>query len=163
MNTFRAHVSAAPLKRPRSAESPDKFQDLPRSRERGPVEARQRWRDQALAASFRAHVSAAPLKHELGVWPGGHPQTLPRSRERGPVEAFQSRRAWSRRAVLPSALTERGPVEARRCRHRDGNAGPYNLPRSRERGPVEANRPCCKIIGLRHLPRSRERGPVEAL
>ena len=61
---------------------------LPRSIERGPVEARvTRWRPLAWCP-FRAQLSAAPLKP-------GHPRnstvsrkTLPRSIERGPVEAL---------------------------------------------------------------------------
>src|SRR5271157_366579 len=60
---FRAHVSAAPLKRSRPWLGSRGVHTFPRSRERGPIEA------SALCPTeyppfmhFRAHVSAAPLK-----------------------------------------------------------------------------------------------------
>ena len=65
--TFRAHVSAAPLKPPELRDARNRLQALPRSRERGPVEAsRARKASEASLPSFRAHVSAAPLKPIVG-------------------------------------------------------------------------------------------------
>ena len=65
---FRAHVSAAPLKRGIDIRKSTDAARFPRSRERGPIEA-----CFALAGAgagvgrFRAHVSAAPLKRESQI------------------------------------------------------------------------------------------------
>ena len=60
--TIRAHVSAAPLKPLEFWLTPRMPVTFPRSRERGPVEARRTVRFRLESTYFRAHVSAAPLK-----------------------------------------------------------------------------------------------------
>ena len=80
VRTFRAHVSAAPLK------------------PAGPNAAR------GNRSSFRAHVSAAPLKLEIIVRDHQLIDSFPRSRERGPVEARPASSSGSLSCFL-SALT----------------------------------------------------------
>src|SRR5947207_507243 len=62
---FRGHVTAAPLKPGESAVDPERIAQIPRSRDRGPIEA-------AIARSMRAMM-----------------RRIPRSRDRGPIEASQ--------------------------------------------------------------------------
>src|SRR5579875_719098 len=85
---FRAHLSAAPLKRRRFGCIGGRSLLFPRSFERGPIEAKKplvcvSWR----SSYFRAHLSAAPLKllHSLHFAPLY--LEFPRSFERGPIEA----------------------------------------------------------------------------
>ena len=63
--------------------------NLPRSIERGPVEAIiPRSDSEPTSIPFRAQLSAAPLKHDSLLRFGFAAIGLPRSIERGPVEAF---------------------------------------------------------------------------
>ena len=63
-------------------------------------------------------------------------------------------------SIIPRSI-ERGPVEAD-SRYEDRPAE-YSIPRSIERGPVEATwRRLQRIRSRRSIPRSIERGPVEA-
>ena len=85
---------------------------LPRSIERGPVEAFARpvHRD-LVVPTFRAQLSAAPLKR-CGSAIHDRPEiSLPRSIERGPVEAMVCTEEKLAEANLPRSI-ERGPVEA---------------------------------------------------
>ena len=86
---FRAHVSAAPLKRMGRVTPIAERPYFPRSRERGPIEAASDPSSATIrSASFRAHVSAAPLKRVVaGHYVVVDSAVFPRSRERGPIEA----------------------------------------------------------------------------
>ena len=101
---FRAHVSAAPLKRQFRDRCTCRNHSFPRSRERGPVEAPSRDAPRDQFVRFRAHVSAAPLK--LGSKRLSYHSSclFPRSRERGPVEAARRHQVPERRHPV-SALT----------------------------------------------------------
>ena len=86
--TFRAQSSAAPLKPPWLANNPVETMDIPRSIERGPVEA----------------------SGNLGMGGSGS-ASIPRSIERGPVEASVSAPRRQNTNRIPRSI-ERGPVEA---------------------------------------------------
>ena len=133
--TFRAQLSAAPLKLHERAVLLEIADFLPRSIERGPVEAMVWRRGSRHDTTFRAQLSAAPLKRLWHRPIARHATILPRSIERGPVEAV----AWSgvSHSIRP-------------------------LPRSIERGPVEATMDGAGVVKQISLPRSIERGPVEA-
>ena len=62
MMAFRAQLSAAPLKQFDAFHGDVYNVDIPRSIERGPVEASMRGYDKSAAVAFRAQLSAAPLK-----------------------------------------------------------------------------------------------------
>ena len=65
---FHAHTSAAPLKRTAAGLLPTAADDLPRSHERGSVEASiEVWRTSSPLPPFHAHTSAAPLKLRHGL------------------------------------------------------------------------------------------------
>ena len=84
---FRAHMSAAPLKRFSVAYTFATLAFLPRSHERGPIEADSLPLRTRRQTPFRAHMSAAPLKPEEGREAELLVERLPRSHERGPIEA----------------------------------------------------------------------------
>ena len=92
VTTFRAQLSAAPLKRRYQGRGKSDESRLPRSIERGPIEAKlfgipYEFRGHA----FRAQLSAAPLKlRPLGILLYAN-ASLPRSIERGPIEANDRR------------------------------------------------------------------------
>ena len=65
--SFRAHQSAAPLKRVIFILIVGLPFELPRSPERGPIEASRLLVSFAIPAAFRAHQSAAPLKRFCGA------------------------------------------------------------------------------------------------
>ena len=182
--SFRAQLSAAPLKRCGMGSTGSGAAALPRSIERGPVEARVDGATEGRRRlTFRAQLSAAPLKlSACGVCARRH--VLPRSIERGPVEAVSVE--VTRGVVYLPRSIERGPVEA--CGVMPTAAEPLKtfraqlsaaplkqekwrgraerlaaLPRSIERGPVEAGaRGGGSLLSRWTLPRSIERGPVEA-
>ena len=63
MVSFRAQLSAAPLKRPTRCQPGCIVSRIPRSIERGPVEAFLQNNQHVIAGNpFRAQLSAAPLK-----------------------------------------------------------------------------------------------------
>src|ERR1035437_3148805 len=73
--SFRAQLSAAPLKPPDLAGAVHVFRTIPRSIERGPVEAVIAVHIMQSSRTFRAQLSAAPLKLMSGVAytpPAGH-------------------------------------------------------------------------------------------
>src|SRR5436190_1490959 len=97
-----------------------KFKPIsPRSRERGPVEARKRCSVVRRSLNtLHAHVSVAPLKRRSGRFAQlGVDLLSPRSRERGPVEAVRFVFSWLGKFFSPRSR-ERGPVEARSVRAR---------------------------------------------
>ena len=86
--SFRARLSAAPLKHALEPGPTNGVGFFPRSTERGPVEAvTLRGRGPDRAGPFRARLSAAPLKHAEIASIIRANCTFPRSTERGPVEA----------------------------------------------------------------------------
>src|ERR1035437_6716617 len=101
--TFRAQLSAAPLKRATWVYRSPSARALPRSIERGPVEAHFTEAAIPTLCAFRAQLSAAPLKHKGRCLKGPALAALPRSIERGPVEASPPALAHSN-CPFPSAL-----------------------------------------------------------
>src|SRR5208282_4297126 len=86
----------------------DPTSGLPRSIERGPVEALPDQREPAdFWQSFRAQLSAAPLKRHVASFCRAGPGVLPRSIERGPVEAEER---WF--PVLTTGLAFRAQLSA---------------------------------------------------
>jgi len=60
---------------------------------------------------FRAHVSAAPLKRAGILADKGTAGAFPRSRERGPIEANKANELYTLGWEFPRSR-ERGPIEA---------------------------------------------------
>ena len=91
----------APLKQEKPRPAQANRGTSPRSRERGPVEARP---SRAFTCLFfrtlHAHASVAPLKLTNKFQSGPVNYTSPRSRERGPVEAEERRHAGARGLAL---------------------------------------------------------------
>ena len=109
---------------------------FPRSRERGPVEARSLVTDSRVGLFFRAHVSAAPLKHQARQ---GHPRRLQPFRAH--VSAAPLKPVIPRRSLTIGLRAFRAHVSAAPLKHSQENASikqTKHFPRSRERGPVEA-------------------------
>src|SRR5258706_319314 len=79
---FRAHPSAAPLKLVGLLHPRDRHFRLPRSPERGSIEASREAMASVTMPAFRAHPSAAPLKHvdAVGLAAGRVPSALTRAR-----------------------------------------------------------------------------------
>ena len=88
-DAFRGRKTAAPLKRgiPTSVAIP---QILPRSKDRGPIEARRLGSLSGLLPTpFRGRKTAAPLKPRRLPHSTSNQRSLPRSKDRGPIEARQ--------------------------------------------------------------------------
>ena len=134
---------------------------IPRSRDRGPIEARHIPGRTAGRSRFRDREIAAPLKQPV-AW--RHAGGLSRFRDReiaAPLKRMMFPRGCGRPSEIPRSR-DRGPIEARGGDHDDIGTLPA-IPRSRDRGPIEAGWRCSpRCYRFAWIPRSRDRGPIEA-
>ena len=124
LDQFRDHVIAAPLKPPCTKAGSGAPETIPRSRDRGPIEALPLLLLSPLQFEFRDHVIAAPLKPRAGRTPErtgpqfrDHVIAAPLKLERKPVRS----NVWDqfRDHVIAAPLKL---VEARRGADAGGNS-----------------------------------------
>ena len=134
--SFRAQSSAAPLKQWWQDVQDTRTSHIPRSIERGPVEA------ETLRVAIHSRAR------------------IPRSIERGPVEAVVSSVMNSCMLCIPRSI-ERGPVEAKKY----GFLSTSHRPSFRAQSSAAPLKQSFGVPGdgvALCIPRSIERGPVEA-